>query len=206
MTGRAGNSTLAHYSAYAALYADLLADHDSTAARTRFLAAIDRPAPAILDLGCGAGRDLAGFRDAGCQAVGVEGSGVLATIAGRRTGCPVHVLDLLSPDAAPWEDGRFDGIWAHHLFFHLPSPTLPFILARLKAWLREEGVFYACDPTGDGMEGRAPDGRYLAFRRPQSWKAALRVAGFQLLDQWRRPEGMPRHRQDWLATLSRVAR
>ncbi|MFY8092332.1 MAG: class I SAM-dependent methyltransferase [Niveispirillum sp.] len=205
MRGRAAaNPTLAHYDAHAAHYADLLADHDSGAARQRFLTMVGGAAPAILDLGCGAGRDLAGFRDAGARATGAEGSAALAAIAAGHSGAAVHVLDLLSPGVVPWEEAVFDGIWAHHLFFHLPGPALPFVLARLHGWLRPGGVFYACDPTGDGMEGVAPDGRYLAFRRPQSWKAAVRAAGFRLIEEWRRPEGQPRHRQDWLVTLWRA--
>lgn len=201
MSGRAANPTLAHYSAHAALYADHLADHDSAGARHRFLTAIGKQVPAILDLGCGAGRDLAGFRDAGAVATGADGSPALAAIATQQTGCAVHVLDLLSADPAPWMDHSFDGIWAHHLFFHLPEFALPHILGQVGNWLRSGGVFYACDPTGDGMEGMAADGRYLAFRRPQSWKAAAKRAGFTLLADWRRPEGLPRHRQEWLATL-----
>lgn len=201
MTGRAANPTLAHYSAHAALYADLLASHDSATACRRFLDTINRPMPAILDLGCGAGRDLAWFRGAGADATGCDGSPELAAIAAGRTGCPVHVLDLLHPAFTPWYDGMFDGIWAHHLFFHLPDAALPVILSRVRDWLRPGGVFYACDPTGDGMQGMADDGRYLMFRRPQSWKSAVRKAGFAPVVEWRRPEGLPRRDQEWLATL-----
>jgi len=201
VSGRAANPTLAHYSAHAALYADLLASHDSAAACQRFLEAINHPAPAILDLGCGAGRDLAGFRDAGAQATGCDGSPELAALAADRTGCPVHVLDLLLPSPVLWPNAAFDGIWAHHLFFHMPDAALPLLLPRVWNWLRPGGVFYACDPTGNGLQGTADDGRYLVFRRPQSWKSAVARAGFAPLAEWRRPEGLPRRQQEWLATL-----
>lgn len=200
---RAANSTLAHYDAHAALYADLFDEHDSEPARRRFLAALTPAQPAILDLGCGGGRDLAGFAAAGCAVTGLDGAARLAAEAMARTGQTVHVHDLLSPMPLPWPDGSFDGIWAHHLFFHLPGNALPFILDRVWQWLRPGGAFYACDPTGDGLEGVAPDGRYLAFRRPQQWKALMHNVGFNLIDEWRRPEGLPRRRQAWLATLWR---
>ncbi len=206
MTRGPANPTLAHYVAHASLYADLLVDHDSAAARHRFLTAVDRDDAAILDLGCGVGRDMVGFRDAGCTVNGVDGAAPLAALARQATGFPVHVIDLLSPAPVPWPAASFDGIWAHHLFFHLPSPALPVILSRVRSWLRPGGCFYACDPTGDGMEGLADDGRHLAFRRPQVWKASMRAAGFTLVEEWRRPEGLPRHRQNWLATLWRAGK
>lgn len=199
MTGRPStNPTLDHYRAHAAQYTALLADHDSADARNRFLALLDRPGADILDMGCGAGRDLTGFREAGCRPVGVDG--VAPTLAGLI----IHELDLAAPGPVPWQDGAFDGAWAHHLCFHLPTPTLPPLLSRLHGWLRPGGLFYACDPTGDGMEGMAPDGRYLAFRRPQSWKAMVRAASFTLVDEWRRPAGLPRRQQGWLATVWRA--
>lgn len=198
----AASSTIAHYDRRAAEYADVLRGHDTAECRDAFLAELPGPAPhAVLDLGCGPGRDLAVFTAAGHRAIGLDGCAALAAIARKATGAPVWEQDILALDLPP---AAFDGVFAQAVLFHVPTTSLPDVLARLRAALRPGGVLFACDPTGDGTEGWAGD-RYVAFRRPQRWKALVRAAGFAPVRDWRRPPGVPRRRQDWLASLWRVA-
>lgn len=203
MTG-AGNPTLDHYDRLADHYAGLLADHDTSDAIARLLSHLRHPDPTILDLGCGGGRDLVALTAAGARAEGVDGSAPLLRHAAGLTKVLLHHHDLLSPSPPPWQGRRFDALYAHHVLFHLPTSALPALLANLRDWLRPEGLFYGCDPTGDGSEGPLPDGRYLALRRPQSVARLMRKAGFTLVDQWRRPLGVPRRQQGWLAAIWRA--
>lgn len=192
-------SSLPHYDLHAEAYAEALLSHDLGEAREKFLAVLPRRPADILDLGCGPGRDLAAFAEAGERAVGLDGCSVLADVARRHSGCPVWEADLRT---APLPPAAFDGLFAQAVLFHIATAELPELLQRLRRCLRPDGVLYACDPSGAGEEGWA-DGRYLAFRRPQSLAALYRRAGFDLVEQWRRPPGRPRRQQDWQAWLWR---
>lgn len=192
-------SSIGHYEAHAATYGEALLGHDTSDSRRRFLAAIGKPRADILDLGCGPGRDLRAFAEAGHYAVGLDGSPTLAAAARAHSGCPVWVRDLADPRLPPV---AFDGVFAQAVLFHVPTPALPTLLSAVRESLRPGGILYACDPTGSGEEGWVED-RHVALRRPQSWKRLARDAGFTLLEDWRRPLDAPRRRQTWLATLFR---
>lgn len=194
-------STVRHYDRLADVYMPALLDHDTAECRAGFLAEIPGTAPFdILDLGCGPGRDLSAFAGAGHRAVGLDGCAAFAARARALSGRPVWEQDLLALDLPP---ATFDGVFAQAVLFHVPTPLLPDVLARLRATLRTGGVLFACDPTGADAEGWADD-RYVAFRRPRTWCRHVRVAGFAPLRQWRRPPNLPRRRQDWLASLWRA--
>ncbi|MFM2041501.1 MAG: hypothetical protein RLY86_77 [Pseudomonadota bacterium] len=193
-------SSLPHYDAHAAEYANALASHDVGEARERLLALLP-PAAAILDLGCGPGRDLIAFRQAGHEAIGLEGSPALAEIARAASGAEVWTGDLRHTALPPV---RFDGVWAQAVLFHVPTAALGNLLTALAGTLRPGGILYACDPTGGNEEGWVGD-RYLAFRRPQTIQAIMRRAGFTLIETWRRPPGLPRRQQTWAAGLWRKA-
>ena len=51
---------------------------------------------AILDLGCGPGRDLATFRDLGHEAIGVDGAARFVAMARAHSGCEVWQQNLLA--------------------------------------------------------------------------------------------------------------
>lgn len=190
--------SLPHYAAHADDYIAALLSHDTGDARERFLAALASGAE-ILDLGCGPGRDLKAFVDAGYRAVGLEGCPALAEAARRHAGAELWERDLFAPALPP---ARFDGVWAQAVLFHVPTGALASVLSDIRDTLKPDGILYACDPTGADQEGWAED-RYLAFRRPQTLKKKARMAGFDLIGEWRRPPGLPRRQQTWLATLWR---
>jgi len=192
--------TLAHYNARAEDFRDGTRDHDvsqNIAALLRHL----RGAPpfAILDFGCGPGRDLAVFRAKGCEAVGLEGSSALAAMARADSGCEVWEQDFLALDLPP---GRFDGIFANASLFHVPRQELPRVLAELRAALKPQGVLFASNPRGQGEEGWNR-GRYGVWHDLESWRAFLEAAGFEELEHYYRPAGLPREQQPWLASVWR---
>src|SRR5690606_36280702 len=103
--------TLAHYNDNAERFWAGTRDHDVRQNIAALLRHIGTPAPcALLDLGCGPGRDLKTFSELGHHAIGLDGSANFVETARRHSGCEVWHQDLLELTLPA---GRFDGIFAN---------------------------------------------------------------------------------------------
>ncbi len=96
----------------------------------------------------------------------------------------------------------FDGVFANAVLFHVPSQVLPQVLRQLQACLRSGGVLFSSNPRGDGQEGWNGE-RYGVFHDWPTWRAQVTAAGFDELDHFYRPPGLPREQQPWLASVWR---
>ena len=209
MTTRAGATddpmriaelTLAHYEARADDFWEGTRDHDVSQNVAALLSSIEGTPPfAILDLGCGPGRDLKTFASEGHIAIGLEGAPRFAEMARTFSGCEVWQQDFLRLDLP---EGRFDGIFANASLFHVPSADLPRVLRELRAALKPRGVLFSSNPHGQDEEGWNR-GRYGVYHRPATWSAHGVAAGFVEIDHYFRPAGLPREQQPWLATVWR---
>lgn len=192
--------TVGHYDQRAADFWRGTRDHDvsqNIAALLRHIVAA--PPFAILDIGCGPGRDLATLTRLGHLAVGLEGSARLAAMARAHSACDVWEQDLLALDLPP---GRFDGVFANAVLFHIPGQELPRVLGQLHSTLRPGGVLFSSNPHGRNEEGWSGE-RYGAYHDLETWRRYLSAAGFAELDHYYRPAGLPRAQQPWLATVWR---
>ena len=152
--------TLEHYNRRAEAFWEGTRDHDVRQNIDALLNAIDGEPPfAVLDFGCGPGRDLKTFAALGHQAVGLEGSAKFAEMARIHSGCEVWQQDFLALDLP---DQRFDGVFANASLFHVPGQELPRVLKELRSCLKARGVLFSSNPRGDNSEGWN-DGRYGAF-------------------------------------------
>ncbi len=84
----------------------------------------------------------------------------------------------------------------------MPASELPRILADLRATLKPGGVLFSSNPRGDGQEGWS-DGRYGSFHDLACWRTYLGAAGFDELEHYYRPPGLPLAQQPWLASVWR---
>jgi len=192
--------TLAHYDERAAEFREGTRDHDVKQNIETLLRHIRGTPPLrILDFGCGPGRDLAVFRALGHEAVGLEGSRVLAAMAREHGGCEVWEQDFL---ALKLPAGHFDGIFANASLFHVPRQELPRVLSELHATLKPDGVLFTSNPRGNNEEGW-DRGRYGAYHDLESWRAFVESAAFSELEHYYRPPGLPLERQPWLASAWR---
>ena len=192
--------TLAEYDRMAAAFRDGTADHDVSQNIAALLDAIEGEAPhAILDLGCGPGRDLRAFAALGHEATGLDGAAGLVALARAESDCPVLHQDFLALDLP---GASFDGIFANASLFHVPRSQIARVLAELAAALRPGGVLFCSNPRGDNQEGWV-EGRYGCFWDLPTWRAYCTTAGFAELHHYYRPPGRPRHQQPWLATVWR---
>jgi SAM-dependent methyltransferase len=192
--------TLAHYQQRAEVFAADTRDHDVSQNIAALMRHIETAPPStILDFGCGPGRDLKAFTAFGHTAVGLEGTAALAAIARADSGCEVWQQDFLKLDLPA---GRFDGIFANASLFHVPSQELPRVLRQLHAALKPRGVLFSSNPRGENQEGWNR-GRYGVYHDLETWRLYLRNAGFEELEHYYRPAGLPREQQPWLASVWR---
>jgi len=135
----------------------------------------------------------------GHVAVGLEGAPSFAAMARAHSGCEVLEQDFLRLDLP---GGRFDGVFANAVLFHVPGEALPRVLRELRAALKPRGVLFSSNPHGRNEEGWNR-GRYGVYHDLESWRRDMTQAGFTELGHYYRPPGLPREQQPWLASLWR---
>lgn len=197
---RISTATLQHYNAHAEGFREGTSDHDVTQNINALLRHIvSEPPFAILDFGCGPGRDLKAFTSRGHRAVGLDGAERFVAMARAETGCEVWHQDFLHLDLPV---AHFDGVFANASLFHVPSQALARVLRQLHSTLKHGGVLFSSNPRGANQEGWSY-GRYGAFHDLEAWRRYMMDAGFLELEHYYRPAGLPREQQPWLASVWR---
>jgi SAM-dependent methyltransferase len=195
-----GALTLEHYNQRAEDFWDGTRDHNVSQNIEALLQSIDGNPPfAILDFGCGPGRDLKVFAELGHRAIGLEGAARFAEMARAYSGCVVWQQDFLKLDLPA---NHFDGVFANAALFHVPGQELPRVLLELHATLKPRGVLFSSNPRGQNEEGWNR-GRYGAYHDLEAWRRYMFAAGFAELTHYYRPAGVPREQQPWLASVWR---
>ena len=118
-----------HVEAYTNHNADLMAE-----AADAFIAAL-RPGSPVLDAGCGPGRDLRRFLDAGLAPVGLDLNPEFVAVADQIA--PTQVGDLRN---IPFSDHTFAGTWACASLVHLPIEDAITALGEIKRVTRPGGI------------------------------------------------------------------
>jgi SAM-dependent methyltransferase len=192
--------TLEHYNRRAEDFWEGTRDHDVSQNIEALLRTIEGDPPfAILDFGCGPGRDLKALAELGHIAVGLEGAARLAVMARAHSGGEVWQQDFLKLHLP---DRHFDGVFANAALFHVPSQELPRVLLQLHATLKPRGALFASNPHGHNEEGWNR-GRYGVYHDLENWRRYMSAAGFVELTHYYRPAGLPRAQQPWLASVWR---
>jgi SAM-dependent methyltransferase len=192
--------TLTHYRERAEAFREGTRDHDVSQNVAALLDRIEGAPPhAILDFGCGPGRDLATFSRLGHRTIGLDAAAEFVDMARSQSGCEVWRQDFLALDLPAM---RFDGIFANASLFHIPAQELPRVLGELRSALKPRGVLFSSNPHGNDEEGWNR-GRYGAYHRLSTWQRYLQDAGFDEIEHYYRPAGLPREAQPWLASVWR---
>ena len=192
--------TLNHYNQHADSFWEGTRDHDVNQNRNALLEHLHGQGRfRILDFGCGPGRDLKVFRDAGHEAIGLEGAERFVQLARQYSGCEVWQQDFLSLELPA---DYFDGVFANAALFHVPSQELARVLKELWATLKPSGVLFSSNPRGDNEEGWNGE-RYGVYYNLERWRELVTGAGFVEITHYYRPPGLPRAQQPWLASVWR---
>jgi SAM-dependent methyltransferase len=196
---RVADLTLQHYDQRAEDFWEGTCGHDVSQNIAALLKYIEAEPPyAILDLGCGPGRDLKAFVELGHAPIGLDGSPRFAAMA-RGRGYVVWEQNFLKLDLP---ENRFDGIFANAALFHVPSQELRRVLLELHATLKPRGALFSSNPHGHNEEGWY-HGRYAVYHDLETWRRFMLEARFIELAHYYRPAGLPRERQPWLASVWR---
>ena len=112
----------------------------------------DHGAQRLLEIGAGAGKDAAFFRDQGLDVVCTDLSPEMVRHC-QAKGLTAHVMDFLSLNFPP---ASFDAVYALNCLLHVPKQALQAVLERARLVLKPGGLFYIGVCSGRDWEGVAP--------------------------------------------------
>ena len=191
--------TISHYENRPDVFWEKTKDHDVSENYAHLFRSITHLKPwKILDFGCGPGRDLKYFSACGHTPVGVEGCLAFCEMARSYAGCDVLHQDFLKLDL---KAGYFHGVFANASLFHVPRGEFPMVLKDLHACLMSGGVLFSSNPRGAGEDFESS--RYANFMELESYRSIVEAAGFELLEHYYRPSGVPVDEAPWLACVFR---
>lgn len=105
-----------------------------------------RSGAAILDAGCGSGRDALNFKKMGFAVEAFDASEAMAQAATMLLGQPVSCCTFLEYGTQK----RFAAIWACASLLHIPFIELAKTFDHLKQFLEKDGFFIVSFKYGDG--------------------------------------------------------
>ena len=113
------------------------------------------PGARILDVGCGAGRDMMWLANRGFSCVGLDCSPALAELARRHTGLTVFEADFETFDFYKMD---MDALLLVGALVHVPHARFQLIFSRILKALKPQGCVLLTMKQGQGTQTR-PDGR-----------------------------------------------
>lgn len=162
----------------------------------RFLASLPQGA-AILDAGCGSGRDALAFSNLGFQVTAFDASPKLARLASEYCGFEVSVRRFSDVN----EVDSYDGVWCCASLLHIPRSELASELKRLWQSLRASGTFYASFKLGSN--DRFQNGRNFTDIEEQTLEHMLRsLPGVANVETWITEDQRPGKSERWVNALA----
>ncbi|HEV2651595.1 MAG TPA: class I SAM-dependent methyltransferase [Rhizomicrobium sp.] len=172
-------------------YADLARTH------ARFLAHV-RDGGAILEAGCGSGRDALAFSKAGYAVTAFDGSAKMVELAREHCGLPVMHMRF---NEVAWHDA-FDGIWSCASLLHVARDELPGVMMRLANALKHGGAWFMS--FKHGTTDRHANERYFTDMDESLVVNAIRGTGLDPADVWISSDARPgREGERWTNAIAR---
>jgi ubiquinone/menaquinone biosynthesis C-methylase UbiE len=142
----------------------------------------------IIDVGCGAGRDVRWFESQGIQVTGIDLSAAMLAQASDLTGSSLLRMDMRR---LAWFDASFDGAWCAASLLHLPKREVQRALQEVWRILKPGGMAMVLvkQVEGEAWGGGYVDGvmRFFAYYQRAEMAAILDSAGFAVRadGEWR---------------------
>jgi len=170
---------------------------DMSESRDKFTALLPEKA-AVLDAGCGSGRDSKAFMEAGYEVTAFDASPEMRKRASEYIG--QEVLDMRFEEMS--FENKFDGIWASASLLHVPMDQLPEIMGKMNKALKDGGVIYASFKYGDGTKMRGE--RKFSDFNEKSVIPLFENAGFEILRNDVGSDNRPgRESEMWVEVIAR---
>lgn len=185
-----------YYNKNANLYFENTVDSNTQESREKFLSAL-LEGGAILDLGCGSGRDSLEFIQRGYDVTAMDGAKELCELASIHIGQDVLCMQFEELDF----DEVFDGIWANASLLHILPDEFDAIFQKILKALKPQGVLYMSFGHGDFAGYR--NGRYFKDFKTKAMKDFLTgYPEIELLEIWKSTEDLGEANLDeWLHVL-----
>ena len=192
------NQTIDYYNLNAESFIENTQNVDMHLAQDKFLHLLKEGA-AILDFGCGSGRDTKYFLDRGYQVTATDGSAELCRWASAFTGIEVKEMMFQELD----DIDTYDGIWACSSILHLPKNELILVIRKMCDALKSTGVIYTSFKYSD-FEG-VRNGRYFTDFTEDSFQEFIaEIPEITIEDQWITGDVRPgRGDERWLNLILR---
>ncbi len=192
------SNTIDYYNANATGFMQGTAKVDISLIHSEFLRCIPKNG-AILDFGCGSGRDTKAFLELGYEVDAIDGSEELCKLASKHTG--INVRHMLFQELNEIE--KYDGIWACASVLHLDRVQLHTVLNKMCDALKKNGIIYVSFKYGM-FEGER-NGRYFTDFTEDTFTSFLAgIHTLKLEKQWITNDARPdRGEEKWLNIILR---
>lgn len=160
---------------------------------------------AILDAGCGTGRDSKAFSVRGYRVTAFDASVAMVNVAKEYTGLPIHLMRFNEMEYIE----EFDGIWACASLVHVPPSEMQSVMLRFIAALKHGGTWFVSFKFGSGEvvrkgssesnEGTRTFTNHTeeSFRRLLSHFSSIEIVDLALTDDL----GSNRNGERWLSAI-----
>lgn len=155
------------------------------------------PNGAILDAGCGSGRDTKHFKALGFKVTAFDANQALVELASRHLEQQVIHAKF---DTFRAEPNSFDGIWACASLLHLPDEELAATFFTLSQLLKPHGIFYCSFKYGQAAQVR--NGRFFTDMDEHKLHATLATSPLAIKQTWVTSDVRPgRGSEQWLNAI-----
>ncbi|WP_170320528.1 class I SAM-dependent methyltransferase [Vibrio cidicii] len=155
------------------------------------------PHGAILDAGCGSGRDAKHFKDLGFKVAAFDANQALVELASRHLEQNVIHAKF---DTFRAEPNSFDGIWACASLLHVPDEELAATFFTLSQLLKPQGIFYCSFKYGQAAQVR--NGRFFTDMDEHKLHATLTTSPLTIKQTWVTSDVRPgRGSEQWLNAI-----
>lgn len=185
-----------YYNKYAAVYFESTVDLNMGETLDKFISYLPENA-AILDLGCGSGRDSLYFIERGHDVTAVDGSEELCELASIHIGQDVLKMEFNELDFHE----VFDGVWACASLLHVPAEDMEGVLRKITDSLKAGGILYMSFKYGEFSGFR--NGRYFNDYKTKTIKELLsRFRELEVIEIWKSSDvRADREEEVWLNVL-----